>query len=165
MIHTTLKIFHKIAVKHKLSSTPSPLSSLANNPDFPPGLDNKNLFKDSTNKPLLAYHCLQNNKLKSYTDVQHKIGTKPLNFNFWIYLQIHNFILNNKKKNYIVRPLTNFELICLNQTPIKKITSFMYNWLSQPTSDLWDKYKRIVGGQSKHAILRSTMGKSQCVYP
>lgn len=37
LIHTTLKIFHKIAAKHKLSSPPSPLSSLANNPDFPPG--------------------------------------------------------------------------------------------------------------------------------
>lgn len=41
LISTTLNIFHKIASKHIISSCPSPITSLFNNPDFIPGIGNK----------------------------------------------------------------------------------------------------------------------------
>lgn len=45
LINTILKFFQKTVALHNLSTIPSPLSSLADNPDFPLGINNKTLLQ------------------------------------------------------------------------------------------------------------------------
>lgn len=45
LITTTIDVIHKIASPHKITSIPGPLTPIANNPDFIPGLNQSRLPK------------------------------------------------------------------------------------------------------------------------
>lgn len=70
----TLRTFQQAIEKGNLSSIPGPLTPLANNPEFIPGVDNPFLFK-KTNSPFLATDCFDKGTFKlkrAFGDLSHR---------------------------------------------------------------------------------------------
>lgn len=67
LIGTTLGIFHLLIKHPKFYSPLSPLTSLQNNPDFPPGVRNHLLISSDKKMLLLALHFFNKKIIKDLT--------------------------------------------------------------------------------------------------
>lgn len=90
LIANTLNIWYKIATTHKLASIPGPLTSITNNPNFIPGLHQKNI------QNLLATHCMTGTRVKTFKTLQSELSKSfP---GLWFYIQMKDFLVNSKHK-------------------------------------------------------------------
>lgn len=128
MIKTTLNVFHKINLTHKLATSPGPLTPINKNPDFTP----KKMPKPAHSKTLLMVHCLNNGRIKSYDSMREEFGESLPGE--WFYIQLHDFIQNSQFKTSYCLPLNLLEQICYNRTMVHKTTSLAYPWLTQKKS-------------------------------
>lgn len=68
-----------ITLPHHITSYPSPLSSIANYLDFPPGQENHTLPQAKGNT-LFLLHCTQKGNIKSFTSLKNEFDKKNSNF-------------------------------------------------------------------------------------
>lgn len=76
LIGATLRIFHSVAQKYHLASSPGPLTPLAQNPEFSMGLAASVLPSRGDKTPVVNYHCIEQGKLKSFEQLQAEMTTK-----------------------------------------------------------------------------------------
>lgn len=129
LIKITLDIFHKIDPTCKIASSPGPLTPIDNNPDFPPGVNQKRMPKPARSKTFLAVHCFHKGRLKSYDSMKEEFGESLPDE--WFYIQLHDFLQNSQFKASYCLPMTPLEQICYKRTPVYKTTSLAYSWLTQ----------------------------------
>lgn len=123
LITNTLNIWHKIAITDKLASIPGPLTPITNNPDFIPGLHQKII------QNLLANHCMDGKRVKSYETLQSEWGKSfP---GLWFYFQMKDFLVNSKHKTKYCLPMMHVETLCFKRSQVANTTSLSYSWLNQ----------------------------------
>lgn len=147
LVGTTLSIFHKLTKLTNFSSLLSPLTPLQNNPNFPPGMGNRSLQANDTNKPLLASQCFHNQEFRDFTDLKHT--NKLPDLQLWTYFQCRSFLNRTQRKQNFNRPLTELESVCQTEEPISKVTSLAYRWIQdgedKGEGDLRESWSRALG--------------------
>lgn len=137
---TTLKIITGLAKQKKLTSTPSPLTPLTDNPDFTPGLHNPTLKKSPAGDPLLAGDCYNENKFRDWSSFKTDLNRPQMKL--WTYFQLRSYLGNIKEPLTLHRPLTALESVCREGIPIKKATSVAYEWMSRSGTEISDGHRR-----------------------
>lgn len=154
-IGTTLQIFHLTAHIHDIATIPGPLTRIADNPEFSPGLHCKVFPTTLVGSPLLISHCMQAGTIKSRGNLQ--TSCKDQILPQWTYLQLCSFLNTHKSKHLFSKTPTQLETICLNATMTKKTTSLAYSWLQVHVSE------HKVGKSIRKMLHKFPMGKS--MYP
>ena len=90
MIGPTLKIFHSTFKQSNATPWLSPLTSLRNNPEFPPGLEKNFLKLHWPHERILSMHFYKKGKILSREDLNDII--KPFVIPHWNYIQIRHYL-------------------------------------------------------------------------
>lgn len=106
---------------HPSASIPGPLASIADNPEFSPGSQNKGIPTTNKGSPLLASHCVQAVVVEFRESLQTLCNDPALPQ--WTYLQLHSFLSKHKCKLSSKAP-TQLETICLNAMMTKRATLY-----------------------------------------
>ena len=136
----TLEIFQFLAKKLKISSVPGPLTPLADNPDFTPGVNNTSLRSSPQSDPLLVGECYVRNKLKDWQALKSENNLPRLRL--WTYFQLRSYVHKLRPLSNLTRPLTEMESVCRSHAPLAKATSVVYSWLQRDREGEPDGHRR-----------------------
>lgn len=139
LINTTLSIFHLLNKQSELSTPLSPLTSLKNNPNFPPGMGNHLLQSSDPDIPLLTKHFFQNALIKDFHAL--KLDNHIPHLPLWTYFQIRYYANNMCGKGRFTRQLSELESVCLEDDQIQKATSISYTWLQNSNQPPMDRFR------------------------
>uniref|UniRef100_A0A8C5WLI0 Reverse transcriptase domain-containing protein n=1 Tax=Leptobrachium leishanense TaxID=445787 RepID=A0A8C5WLI0_9ANUR len=149
-VGATMGVWRTAVRRHALSSYPSPMLPLADNPDFAAGVlprVNHRLERHSSPR---ALHFVAAQTLRPPWDgsANDEPPTPLERFNF---AQISHYLLSLPARHRLLRPLTSFESLCMAKTPLKHGISTIYRMLqtAQPQSappfeHKWDRILDIV---------------------
>lgn len=127
LIGPTLQNFKYACSKLKLSTNPSPLTPIDNNPAFLPGLNIPDILNNWPRNQMRAQHFFHNSLSCDIEDILAK--TKDKSFPFWLFQKIRNWLTLIDRTKQISRPLTQFESLCSQLTPQRHVISTIHNFL------------------------------------
>uniref|UniRef100_A0A8C5PM05 Reverse transcriptase domain-containing protein n=1 Tax=Leptobrachium leishanense TaxID=445787 RepID=A0A8C5PM05_9ANUR len=129
---STLVVWHKLRIKYSLSTYPSPLLPLTDNPDFPVTIL-RTLSSRITDAPILrAHHMLKDSVFVNLETPDQPALTFAENFNLH---QIRSFLRRLPGNASLTRPLTIFETLCNRTFPLAHSVSHLYSLLREINND------------------------------
>lgn len=146
----TLGILNILAKQKDITTLPSPLTALKDNPDFIPGEQNSTLQPFMENASLLAADCFHGDKFKDWSSI--KLESNLPHMRHWTYLQLRSYLGKFRNPQDLRRPLTDLESICHSKTPLDKATSIAYSWLQHPKIMDADEHRRRWSEELKEVI-------------
>uniref|UniRef100_A0A8C5QAX9 Reverse transcriptase domain-containing protein n=1 Tax=Leptobrachium leishanense TaxID=445787 RepID=A0A8C5QAX9_9ANUR len=130
----TIRIWHKLRVRHSLSTFPAPLLPLSHNPAFPGGIRPTLQNHFTTHPGLLAMHVLKDGQFRQ---IPTSDTDPPLTYlDKFTFLQIKHYLLSLPNATNLTRPLTAFETLCALGAVSLHSLSTQYHALLSSDSDL-----------------------------
>ncbi|CAH2300555.1 Hypothetical predicted protein [Pelobates cultripes] len=116
-LRTSLQVWDRVNGKNPLINTPSPLTPVLRNPQFPPGMTPQHFARFEDNNLIRLCHFFQGDRLLLFADLPQ---STPLNsFDYFRYLQLRSFLSIPDIRMAATKQLTPFEKMSMH-TPVRR---------------------------------------------
>lgn len=153
-------LFDSVATKTDLTSITGPLTPVADNPDFPPGVGDRMFQTTDPSLPLAMKDCFLKGSFKTLAALKSGEGFPDLSW--WQYFQLHDYATKNPRKLSFIRKLTELERVCAGRSSVANATSVTYTWLQDVMTTADDRFRQ-KWSSDLHTDFSDKQWKAACV--